>query len=182
MNIEKTQFFDLLKIKHKVHFDKRGFFKEAFLYEYLDKNLSYKFNYCQENIVKSKRNVLRGLHYQLEPYSQSKLISVEIGKILDISVDMRKQSKTFGKYFSYILDSKKHESLFIPKGFAHGYLTISEEAIISYKVDNYYNKSFERIIKYDDPFLKINWGIDSNDLIISEKDLNDLNKFNWIEE
>ena len=178
MKINKTNFFDLFIIKHNVYHDDRGFFKETFLKESLDDILSYKFKLCQENIVRSKKNVLRGLHYQIHPHSQSKLISVEIGKILDVAVDIRKDSKTYGKYFSHIIDANNHESLFIPRGFAHGYLTISDFAIINYRVDSYYNAGMEVGIPFDDNFLKIDWGLDKNKLIISKKDKNH-KPFKW---
>tara|TARA_B100001564_G_C20201152_1_gene472845 strand:+ start:102 stop:473 length:372 start_codon:yes stop_codon:yes gene_type:complete len=115
--------------------------------------------------------VLRGMHFQVEPFSQSKLISVTKGKILDISVDIRPNSKTYGQYFSHILSENSHESIFIPKGFAHGYLTLSDIANISYKVDNYYNRNAERGISFRDKFLKIDWGHENNLFKISKKDL-----------
>ena len=104
-------------------------------------------------------NVLRGLHFQKQPYSQSKLVSVSFGKILDIAVDIREGFRKLWKIFSYVLSSDNHESLFIPKGFAHGYLTLSDSAIINYQVDNYFNPEAEKGIAYDDDFLKIDWGI-----------------------
>ena len=118
------------------------------------------------------------MHYQEQPFAQSKLVSVSKGKILDIAVDIRKDSLTYGKYYSTIISENNHKSLFIPKGFAHGYLTLSKEAIINYKVDNYYNSQMERIIKYNDELLNIDWGIKSSKLIISEKDKNQ-HTHNW---
>ena len=115
MNIGKTEFKDLLIINHDVYHDSRGLFKEVFRNNVIEENLSYKINFCQENNVKSSLMVLRGLHYQEEPFAQSKLISVTVGKILDIAVDIRINSKTYGKYFSYVLSSEDNKSIFIPK-------------------------------------------------------------------
>lgn len=178
MKFIKTDFKDLIIIKHNIYKDDRGYFKETFKKEKLEKIINYKVNFCQVNTVKSHLNVLRGLHFQKEPFAQSKLVSVGIGKILDIAVDIRKDSSTYGKYFSYILSSNNHESLFIPKGFAHGYLTLSDLAIINYQVDNYYNPNTEGGVPYNDNFLKINWGIDKREVIISNKDRNQDN-FKW---
>ena len=122
--------------------------------------------------------MLRGLHFQKEPYSQSKLVSVSFGKILDVVVDIRKDSDNYGKYFSCVLSSQNHESLFIPRGFAHGYLTLSDSAIINYQVDNYYNPEAEDGIPYNDEFLNIDWGIQMSKIIISEKDKN-IKPFIW---
>jgi len=170
MEFKETKFKGLILISHKVISDYRGYFKEIFVKNKLQELIDYDINFCQDNSVVSHKNVLRGLHYQKEPYIQSKLISVIHGKILDVVVDIRESSSTYGKYFSFILSAKDHRSLFVPKGFAHGYLTLSEKAIVNYKVDNYYNKETERGIMYNDEFLEINWGIKENDLIISEKD------------
>ena len=178
MNLTKTTFKDLIIIKHNIHVDNRGYFKEIFFKEKLENLINYSLEFCQENSVKSYLNVLRGLHFQKEPYSQSKLISVSLGKILDVAVDIRKESENYGKYFSYILSSDKHESLFIPKGFAHGYLTLSDSAIINYQVDNYYNPQSEEGIPYDDNLLKIDWGIEKSKIIISKKDQN-FKPFKW---
>ena len=170
MNIVKTNFKHLLIINHDVFHDSRGSFKEVFRSDVIEENLGYKINFCQENNVKSSYMVLRGLHYQDEPYAQSKLVSVTQGKILDIAVDIRKKSKTYGKYFSYVLSSESNKSIFVPKGFAHGYLTLSEIANVNYKVDSYYNKSSEGGISYKDKYLNIDWGVDHSTLIISDKD------------
>tara|TARA_B100002019_G_C21114459_1_gene520132 strand:- start:166 stop:702 length:537 start_codon:yes stop_codon:yes gene_type:complete len=178
MNLTKTIFKDLIIIKHKIHVDDRGYFKEKFKKEKLENMINYSLEFCQENSAKSYLNVLRGLHFQKQPYSQSKLVSVSFGKILDIAVDIRRDSENFGKYFSYVLSSDNHESLFIPKGFAHGYLTLSDSAIINYQVDNYFNPEAEEGIAYDDDFLKIDWGIKKGKIIISKKDQN-FKPFKW---
>ena len=178
MKFIETDFDGLLIIKHNVFNDSRGYFKEAFKLQKLQDFNKIKLKICQENIVKSELNVLRGLHFQNEPFAQSKLISISHGKILDVAVDIRNNSITYGKYFTYVLDVKNHESIFIPKGFAHGYLTLSDYAIINYKVDNYYKPEMESGISYKDDFLKINWGVNENDLIISNKDRGYKN-FKW---
>ena len=121
---------------------------------------------------------MRGLHFQKKPFEQSKFISVLHGEILDIAVDIRRDSDTYGKYFSYILSSSNHESLFIPKGFAHGYLTISDQALINYKVDNYYAPDSECGILYNDEYLNIDWKIEHSKLLVSEKDKNQV-PYKW---
>lgn len=178
MKLIKTQFKDLIIIRHNLFKDHRGYFKEKFKKENLEKIINNKIEFCQENTVKSDLNVLRGLHFQNEPHAQSKLVSVQIGKILDVAVDIRKDSETYGKYFSYILSSEMHESVFIPKGFAHGYLTLSKTAVVNYLVDNYYNQSQENGISYDDEFLNINWGIKTSKIICSKKD-KELKPYRW---
>lgn len=178
MNIVKTDFKDLLIINHEIYYDDRGSFKEVFRKNVIEENLGYRINFCQDNNVKSSYMVLRGLHYQEEPYAQSKLISVTEGKILDIAVDLRENSKTYGKYFSYVLSLESNKSIFIPKGFAHGYLTLTKNAYVNYKVDNYYEKKSERGIRFNDKYLNIDWGVDENKLIISDKDKK-LTDFKW---
>ncbi len=178
MKLIKTQFKDLIIIRHNVFKDHRGYFKEKFKKENLEKIINDKIEFCQENSVKSDLHVLRGLHFQNEPFAQSKLVSVQVGKILDVAVDIRKDSETYGKYFSYILSSEIHESVFIPKGFAHGYLTLSRTAVVNYLVDNYYNKSEEDGISFEDEFLNINWGIKTSKIICSKKD-KELKPYRW---
>ena len=129
-----------------------------------------KINFCQENLSESSYGVLRGLHFQKEPYAQSKLISVLKGKILDVVVDIRKNSKFYGKYFSIELNETNNKQLFVPKGFAHGFVVLSKSAKVSYKVDNYYNPISEEGLNYNDPQLDIDWKINKEDIIINEKD------------
>ena len=162
-------------IKNK---DLRGSFMEVYRHDLLIENLKSPVSFCQDNLVYSKKNVLRGLHFQKAPYSQSKFIYVSYGEILDVAVDLRKESATYAKYFSIILSSQNNKAIFIPKGFAHGYLTISEEAAVNYKVDNYFSKDHDSGFKYNDPALNIDWKIRPNDIIISKKD-NELDYFNW---
>ena len=170
MIYKETEFKGLILISHKIFSDKRGLFKETFRSNELDRLTDYKINFCQENSVYSYKNVLRGLHYQNDPFEQSKLITVAEGAILDVAVDIRKNSKTYGKYFKYLLSAENNESLFIPKGFAHGYLTVSKKALINYKVDNYYKPDYESGVSFKDSHLNIDWGTHISDLIISKKD------------
>ena len=150
--------------------DERGFFFESFRQDLFENFLGQKINFCQENKSESKYGVLRGLHFQIEPHAQSKLVSVLTGKILDVVVDIRKNSKYYGKTFSIELDDIENTQLFVPKGFAHGFLVLSKIARVSYKVDNYYNPESERGINFNDPSLGINWKIDINSIILNDKD------------
>ena len=152
--------------------DSRGFFSETFKKNELEKYICKSIDFCQENLSESKYGVLRGLHFQKQPFSQSKLINVQKGKILDVTVDIRKNSKYYGKSFSIELDDVKNRSLFIPKGFAHGFIVLSKIARVSYKVDNYYNLNSQEGFRYNDPELNINWKIDEKSIIINKKDLN----------
>ena len=180
MKLSKTEFKDLIVISNSFFDDERGSFREVYRKNELEKIIGYEIEFCQHNSVYSKKNVLRGLHFQKSPHMQAKLISVSFGEILDVAVDIRKDSISYGKYFSKVLSAKQNESVFIPKGFAHGYLTLSKEAIINYKVDNYYNADFESGIAYNDNYLNINWGpIKKNEMIISKKDKN-LKNFEWL--
>ena len=170
MNIKTTPFKEVFILKPKVHLDERGYFMESYNEKEIEKVLGRKIVFCQENQTFSKIGVLRGLHYQLPPFSQSKLVRVIEGKVLDVIVDIRKGSPTFGKYYSCELSSENQLQIFIPRGFAHGYITLSESSIFSYKVDNYYNKESEGSIAYDDPKLGIDWKLGLSTFLISEKD------------
>ena len=150
--------------------DERGYFFETFRKDKLENFLGEKINFCQDNESKSTKGVLRGLHYQLPPFAQTKMVRVVKGCVLDIAVDIRKNSPTFGKHVAVELSEENKCQLFIPPGFAHGYVVLSGEAIFSYKVDNYYHKDSERGILFSDNFLEINWGFPLKDVIISEKD------------
>lgn len=156
--------------KPTVFSDERGYFFESFKKENFDEFIGGSVNFIQDNEAKSTKGVLRGLHYQLPPFAQSKLVRVVKGKVLDIVVDIRKGSRTFGKHEAIELSEENKCQLYIPKGFAHGYVVLSAEAIFSYKVDNYYNKESERGVMYNDNLLKIDWELPSDKLIISEKD------------
>lgn len=152
--------------------DERGFFVESFRKDLFENFSKTKVDFCQENLSESKYGVLRGLHFQKYPYAQSKLVSVLDGKILDVAVDIRKTSKYYGKYFSIELDDVSNKQLFVPKGFAHGFVVLSKSARVSYKVDNYYNPVSEEGLNYNDTKLNIDWKIDKKKIIVNLKDSN----------
>ena len=156
---------------HKI-IDERGFFSETFRKDLLEDFAGYKLNFCQENTSESQFGVLRGLHFQIQPYAQTKLVSVSKGKILDVVVDIRKKSKNYGKNFTIELDDLEDKKVLVPKGFAHGFIVLSDYATVNYKVDNYYNSSSERGIKYNDSFLKIDWKLKNSSIITNFKDKN----------
>ncbi|MCF6182118.1 dTDP-4-dehydrorhamnose 3,5-epimerase [Lutibacter sp.] len=170
MNFIKTKISDIIICEPKVHEDERGYFFESFKKESFEKFIGHAVNFCQDNEAKSTKGVLRGLHYQLPPFAQSKLVRVIKGSVLDIAVDIRKKSKTFGKYVAVELSETNKKQLFVPQGFAHGYVVLSKEAIFAYKVDNYYNKSSERGILFNDKMLQIDWQLSEDEILISEKD------------
>lgn len=154
-----------------IYNDERGYFFESFNYEKY-KNNDIDNEWIQDNESKSTYGVLRGLHYQLPPYTQAKLVRVIKGKVLDVVVDIRKNSNTFGRHISVELSEDNKYQLYIPRGFAHGFVVLSEEAIFSYKCDNIYMKSHEAGILYNDKDLNIDWKIDLSKAIISDKDKN----------
>tara|TARA_R110001583_G_scaffold41751_3_gene132627 strand:+ start:5828 stop:6400 length:573 start_codon:yes stop_codon:yes gene_type:complete len=166
----RTKIPDVVLCKPTVFNDERGYFFESFKKEVFNKFIGFATNFIQDNEAKSTKGVLRGLHYQLPPFAQSKLVRVVKGKVLDIAVDIRKGSPTFGNYEAVELSEENKHQLYIPKGFAHGYVVLSDEAIFSYKVDNYYHKESERGIIYNDKSLQIDWKLNVEELIISEKD------------
>lgn len=168
MDVIKTEFPGLLIIKPRVFEDSRGYFFESYNKEKLADLKD--FDFVQDNQSKSGYGTIRGLHYQLEPYAQSKLIRVIDGKILDVVVDIREKSPTYGQHFSIELSCSNKKQLFVPKGFAHGFSVLSETAIVLYKTDQYYNPESERGINYNDPELKIDWKIDIENAIVSSKD------------
>lgn len=170
MEFIKTSIPDVIICKPVIFEDERGYFFESFKKLELDDYLGYSVQFCQDNEAKSTKGVLRGLHYQLTPFPQSKLVRVIQGKVLDVVVDIREDSETFGKYEAIELSDENKLQLFIPKGFAHGYVVLSDTAIFSYKVDNYYSKQCERGIQFNDPELNIDWKFPLEDCIISEKD------------
>ena len=169
MKIIKTFINDLLIIEPQLFNDERGFFYESYNKNKLDKII--KMNFVQDNESKSIRGVIRGLHFQKPPFEQTKLVRCVSGEILDIAVDLRKNSKTYGKYFSIELSSENNKLLLVPKGFAHGFQVLSETAIVNYKVDSFYNPKYDSGIIWNDKDLLIKW---DNDIepILSKKDLN----------
>ena len=169
MKFKKLRIKDVVLIETDVYSDERGYFSEVYRQDKLEEFIGHKLNFCQDNESRSYKNVFRGMHYQLPPYSQSKLICVKEGEILDIILDIRKDSPTFSKCISVNISAENRKRLFIPRGFAHGFLVLSDYATISYKVDNYYSKECERIININDPIFKQH--INLLKLNVSEKDL-----------
>ena len=152
--------------------DERGYFFESFRKDKLEDFLGFPVNFCQDNESKSVYGVLRGLHYQLPPHAQSKLVRVVEGKILDVAVDIRKNAPTYAHHVAVELSAENKKQLFIPRGFAHGFVVLSEEAKIAYKCDNYYKREHDTGIMYNDSELNIDWQLPSDVLILSEKDRN----------
>ncbi len=172
MKISKTKLEGVFIIEPKVFGDDRGYFSETFRQDIFEDAIGHKVNFLQDNESKSSYGVLRGLHYQLPPFSQSKLVRVIEGSVLDVAVDIRKGSPTYGEYFALELSAENKKQLFVPRGFAHGFLVTSPSAIFSYKVDNYYAPEYDRGVLYNDSTIGINWGIDIDKLLLSEKDKN----------
>jgi len=175
MKIIATKIPDVKIIEPAVFADSRGYFSETFNAQKfntaLGKNPENSIHFVQDNESYSQKNTLRGLHYQLPPFAQAKLVRVTEGRVLDVAVDIRKNSPTFGEYVAIELSAENKKQLFIPHGFAHGFLVLSETAKFSYKVDNYYSPEHDRGILFSDPEINIDWGVSTEDLILSEKDM-----------
>ena len=169
MNYIQTEIDGVWIIEPKVFSDPRGYFMEAFKQQEFDATIG-QINFIQDNESKSSFGTLRGLHYQKGDYCQAKLVRVIKGEVLDVAVDLRKSSPTFGKHISVLLSDDNKRQLFIPRGFAHGFLVKSEEAVFTYKVDNIYAPQAEASIIYNDPALGIDWPIADSQLVMSEKD------------
>ena len=172
MNIFSTHIKDVVVIEPQVFGDDRGYFSETYKEKELTDFLGFKVNFCQDNESKSSYGVLRGLHYQLPPYAQSKLVRVIQGSVLDVAVNIRKGSPTFGQHVAMELSEQNKKQLFIPRGFAHGFVVLSETALFSYKVDNYYHPESDRGIAFNDAQLNIDWQLKPEDFQLSEKDKN----------
>ena len=170
MNVIRTNIDDLIVFEPKVWGDERGYFFESFSKNAM-KAEGFDHEWIQDNEAFSERGVLRGLHYQKAPFGQTKLVRVASGEVLDVVVDIRKKSKTYGKSFSIILSGSNKKQLLVPKGFAHGYVVISPTALFLYKVDNVYNPDMEEGIKFDDPNLGINWILPMDEMVLSNKDM-----------
>lgn len=162
---------EVLLIEPTVYEDNRGYFFETFRQDRLDEMLPDPAFFVQENESKSLKGVVRGLHYQTSPHAQAKLVRVVHGKIKDVVVDLRLGSTTFGKHVSFDIDASSKQQVFIPRGFAHGFSVLSDEAIVVYKVDNYYCPSAEQLVLFSDDKLAIDWGVDINLDLVSKKDL-----------
>lgn len=169
MNFTKTEIPEVIIIEPKVFGDNRGYFLESYNQKEFESNIGT-VNFIQDNESKSVKGVLRGLHFQSPPFAQAKLVRCIEGKVLDVAVDIREGSPTYGKHVAVELSSDNKRQLFVPRGFAHGFVVLSDEAIFSYKVDNYYSPNHDSGIKWDDSDLNINWNIDVTDVNLSEKD------------
>lgn len=170
MKIISQSIPEIILIETVVHGDERGYFTETFRQDKFENAIGYKVNFIQDNESKSSRGILRGLHFQLPPFAQSKLVRVVKGKVLDVAVDIRTGSPTFGQHVSVVLSGENKQQLFIPRGFAHGFVVLSDEAIFSYKVDNYYSAESDRGLAFDDKNLGIDWQLTKEELQLSAKD------------
>jgi len=170
MNFVKTEIPEVVICEPIVHGDERGYFVETFRQDKLEEFIGYKINFVQDNESKSSRGVLRGLHYQLAPAAQTKLVRVIKGRVLDVAVDIRKGSPTFGRHVAVELSSENKRQLLVPRGFAHAFVVLEDDTIFAYKVDNYYSPENDRGIAFNDKALAINWMVDENELNLSAKD------------
>lgn len=170
MQFIRTAIPDVVIIEPKVHGDSRGYFVETFRQDKLEEFLGYQINFCQDNESKSSKGVLRGLHYQLPPHAQTKLVRVISGRVLDVAVDIRKNSPTFGQHVAVELSGENKKQLLIPRGFAHGFVVLEDDTVFAYKVDNYYSPQCDRGIAFDDENLNIDWILNHNELNLSAKD------------
>ena len=170
MQFIRTAIPDVIIIEPTVHGDNRGYFVETFRQDKLEEFLGYQINFCQDNESKSSKGVLRGLHYQLPPFAQTKLVRVISGRVLDVAVDIRKNSPTFGQYVAVELSGENKKQLLVPRGFAHGFVVLEDNTIFAYKVDNYYSPQCDRGIAFDDANLNIDWILNKDELNLSAKD------------
>ncbi len=171
MAFYKTPFEGLLVFEPRRFEDERGYFYESYNRRLFEENGIHS-EFVQDNQAFSSRGVLRGLHFQRPPYAQAKLVRVAQGEVLDVVVDLRREQPTFGKWFAICLSEENHKQLYVPRGFAHGYLVLSPKALFLYKCDNYYAPEYEAGIRYDDSQLNIQWEFPADQMIISEKDRN----------
>ena len=170
MQFVRTKIEDVVIIEPKVHGDDRGYFVETFRADKLEEFLGFKLNFGQDNESKSSKGVLRGLHYQLPPHAQTKLVRVIQGRVLDVAVDIRRNSPTFGQHVAVELSAENKKQLLVPRGFAHGFVVLEDDTIFAYKVDNYYSPECDRGIAFDDESLNIDWILKKEELKLSEKD------------
>ncbi|WP_367299472.1 dTDP-4-dehydrorhamnose 3,5-epimerase [Hafnia alvei] len=177
MNVIKTEIPDVLIFEPKVFGDERGFFFESFNQKVFEEAVGYPVDFVQDNHSKSSKGVLRGLHYQLAPFAQGKLVRCVAGEVFDVAVDIRKDSETFGKWVGVNLSAENKRQLWIPEGFAHGFLALSDDVEFCYKTTNYYSAAYERGIKWDDPLININWGVGIEPILsIKDKKNNNINE------
>ncbi len=181
MTIEETFIKDLVILTPTIFEDERGYFFESYNKNKFE-DLGIKYQFIQDNQSFSKRGVIRGLHLQVNPFAQAKLVRVLEGEILDVAVDLRKKSPTYGQHFSLILSAENKKQLMVPHGFAHGFSVLSETASVMYKVDQLYHKDSERGIRFDDATLAIDWQLKAEEIIVSDKDLilPSFNEIDWL--
>lgn len=170
MNVIKTDIEGVVVIEPQVFGDERGYFFESFNAECFLAETGIDVAFVQDNESRSKRGVLRGLHFQREPYAQAKLVRVVRGRVLDVAVDIRPGSPTFGKYVATELSGENHRQMFIPKGFAHGYVVLEDDTVFQYKCDEYYHPESEAGIAWNDPQIGIEWPLSEDEIILSDKD------------
>ena len=170
MNFTRLKIRDVILCEPQVFGDDRGYFAETFRQDKLDVFLGFKINFCQDNESKSSFGVIRGLHYQLAPHGQTKLVRVIKGSVLDVAVDIRKGSPTFGQHVAVELTAENKKQLLVPRGFAHGFVVLSKQAIFAYKVDNYYSPECDRGFAFNDKALGIDWKLKPSELQLSPKD------------
>ena len=168
MKFKESKLKGLFIIEPTIYLDSRGYFFESFNNKNFEENTGLKINFLQDNESKSQKNVLRGLHFQNNPFAQGKLVRVIQGSVLDVAVDIREKSDTYGKHIKKVLSAENKQMMYIPEGFAHGFVTLENNTIFSYKCTNYYNKEAEGCLLYNDSTLDIDWGVVSP--ILSEKD------------
>ncbi len=170
MNFIRTEIPDVVICEPTVHGDDRGYFVETFRADKLEEFLGYKIHFCQDNESKSSRGVLRGLHYQLPPHAQTKLVRVIQGRVLDVAVDIRKGSPSFGKHVAVELSAENKRQMLVPRGFAHAFVVLEDNTVFAYKVDNYYSPECDRGIAFDDEEIGIDWKVPHAELNLSAKD------------
>ena len=172
MRVLKTDIEGVLIVEPTVHGDQRGYFMESFSERDFEAATGLNVRFVQDNESRSRRGVLRGLHFQREPYAQAKLVRVVQGRVLDVAVDIRPGSATFGRYVAVELSADNHRQLFIPKGFAHGYVVLEEDTVFQYKCDEYYHPECEDGVAWNDPQIGIEWPLSESEIILSPKDTN----------
>lgn len=170
MKIIETEIQGLFIIEPDVYGDSRGYFFESFNKKRFEEQTGINVDFVQDNESRSTYGVVRGLHFQRPPHAQAKLVRVVSGRVLDVAVDLREGSPTYGKHVAVELSGENHRQVFIPKGFAHGFSVLSEEAVFQYKCDDYYAPETEGAVAWDDPDIAIDWRIPADDMILSEKD------------
>lgn len=167
----KTNIEDVWVVEPRIFEDDRGYFYESFNAQTFNKETGLNVNFVQDNQSKSNKGVLRGMHYQVGEHAQAKLVRVLKGSVQDVIVDLRKNSKTYGQHFSIVLTAENHKQLFVPRGFAHGFLVLEDNTIFAYKCDNFYNKEAEGGLIYNDSKTNIEWLLDSQEFVLSDKDI-----------